>query len=391
MRKVYDRPHLMFTRTFQPRQFLRQVYGTEPFSEYVRRRNIHLEQVVGFPMKDADFGRWQAALRVLPEPEQARIELELAQVNELANADAAALLLAAAEKQGLPADTIPAETALALWFFLHHPHLFREVFLRQEIGEVDVWRTASAPPGITLDDLHCRQEALSATLGDFFRLKEGTGRFCAVDAYRLEGAYCFVTYLSARLHLFDVFTDDGRHTTQRARPAFALVFAYSPRDGRLLLKARQRARGRVLDLFQRFGQAVLGVDLDQSCLTPAFRLDLFKRRFAPPLDAPDMVKVRVKSLHLVSPEREGRRRVKLETLAGDSPFAISDLLREHGGSDAALEHLTVCYAELEVQFKTAAGSRTVLVRLWPDRCSLNQTALGERLRACLRRWGVYAG
>ena len=58
--------------------------------------------------------------------------------------------------------------------------------------------------------------------------------------------------------LFEVFTDDGEHTMQRARPAFALVFVYYPDSGRLFLKARQRTKGRILDLVQRFGRAVLG-------------------------------------------------------------------------------------------------------------------------------------
>ena len=44
----------MFTRTFNARQFLRTVYGTEPFVEFCRSRNIALEQIVGFPNEAAD-------------------------------------------------------------------------------------------------------------------------------------------------------------------------------------------------------------------------------------------------------------------------------------------------------------------------------------------------
>jgi hypothetical protein len=109
------------------------------------------------------------------------------------------------------------------------------------------------------------------------------------------------------------------------------------------------AADQVLDLFRRFGRAVLGVELNARCLAPAFRLQLLKQRFDPPLDAPDMERVRVRSLHLAYAGRAGRRRVKLETLAGDSQDAISELLREHGGPAGVLEDLTVLYAELEVR------------------------------------------
>jgi len=386
--RVYDRPPLMFTRTLDPRRLLRSVYGTEPFVAYCESRNVLLEQVVGFPMHDEDFRRWQDALRRLPEAEQARVELEMAQVHALANPEALALLLSAAESRGLPPEAIPDGAALALWFFLHHPQLFQEAFLRREIADLDSWRTARAPAGIALDDLERRRGALAATLRDFFRGREGTGRFCAVDAYPLDAAYCFIAHVSDRLRLFEVFTDEGHHTTKPARPAVALAFAYYPEDGRLLVKSRLRARGRILDLVQRFGRAALGVHLGGDSLAPAFRLDCFKHRFDPPLGASGVLSVRVRSLHCAYPGREGRWRVKLETLAGDRPFAILDLLREHGGSEAVLEQLVVVYVELELAIQAGGASQVVLVRLWPDRCSLDQTPLGERLRACLRRWGI---
>ena len=72
----------------------------------------------------------------------------------------------------------------------------------------------------------------------------------------------------------------------------------------------------------------------------------------------------------------------------DGQFAILDLLREHGGAEGVVEQLRVLHAELQVRLRVGAHRKSVLIRLWPDRCSLNQTALGERLRECLKRWGV---
>src|SRR5438046_2072744 len=108
----------MFIRTFNPRPFLQSVYGTEPFVEYCRSRNLPFAQVLGFLMRDDEYRRWQEVLRELPESEQARVELELAQVNEMAHPDAVSHLLKAAEGRELPSDLLPGDAAVALWFFL---------------------------------------------------------------------------------------------------------------------------------------------------------------------------------------------------------------------------------------------------------------------------------
>ena len=84
--------------------------------------------------------------------------------------------------------------------------------------------------------------------------------------------------------------------------------------------------------------------------------------------------------------------MRLERLSGDDPLTIPKMLREHGGGERTLSELSVLYAELEVMLWTDGRRRSHVIRLWPDRSSLNHTALGERLQECLRRWGIaYAG
>jgi hypothetical protein len=378
----------MFTRSFRPHCLFRHLFGTETFVEYCRSRAIPFEHVLGTTMRDGDYERWQTAAATLPESAQARVELELQQVNEMAYPEAVEHLLAAARERGPPPDAIPGTAALALWFFLHHPDLFHEAFLLEGIEENGAWRIARTTPGIVLDDLPGKQAALAESLKEFFQKREGIGRFCAAEHYHLAAATCFVVHLSDRLQLIDVFTENGEHTTQRTRPAFPVLFAYYPDDGFVFLKARQRAADKVLDLFQRFGRTVLGVELDQRSLAPVFHLDVFKRKFDPLLD-PDMEQARVKAIHLFQPERTGRRRIKLETLSGDEQFAILDLLKIHRGGGEILDQLAVSYVELEIKLSGEGWCRHFVVRLWPDRCNLSQTALGERLRACLKRWGVY--
>ena len=199
----------MLTRLFDPRRLLRLAYGTEPFADYCRSRGIALEQMEGFAMRAEDYHRWQAALAQLPEAGQAQVELDLAQVHELARPETLGQLLVAAQGRELPPDSVPGDVPLALWFFLQYPDLFREVLHHHELAEAGSWRTAQAPAGIPLPAIAGRCGALAATLKDFFRMHEGTGRFCAVDAYQLHDCACFVAHVSNRLHLLELFTDDG--------------------------------------------------------------------------------------------------------------------------------------------------------------------------------------
>src|SRR5439155_15562254 len=113
------------------------------------------------------------------------------------------------------------------------------------IREVDSWRTARAPAGLAPDDLAGRASALAESLREFFRLREGTGRFCSVTGYRLPQSYCFVGQVADRLQYVETFADDGRPALQPVRPALPVLFVYYPGDGTVLLKSHLRAADRV--------------------------------------------------------------------------------------------------------------------------------------------------
>ncbi len=380
----------MFARPFHPGRFLRSVHGTEPFIAFCRDRSIPFAQDPGIPPRPGDVERWTRALAQLPSPQQARVELELSQVNELSGRDGVRHLLEAAEEGiGLPPEGIPDGAPLALWFFLHHPDFFREVLLQHEVRGTGAWQCAQARPGLTLDRLDERAAALADGLRAFFRAGQGSGRFGAVDAARLREAYCFRAHLADRLRLLDVFTEAGERTTQRLRPAVRLLFTYYPDDGTVLFTAPLRARHRLTALVQAFGRSALGTGLDANCLRHPFNLEVLKGGFRPLPDAPDMELVRVKALHLRYPARARRRQVKLETLASDGPAAIDELIRTHLPGGYLLDQLQVAHAELQVRLRVEGRGKNYAIRLWPDRCSLNQTPLADRFRGCLKRWGIY--
>lgn len=329
--------------------------------------------------------RWREAMDRLPAEVVTRIESELSQVDELSGADAGAHLVEAADGEPLPPANVPVGAALAMWFLVHRPDVFYEVFLHHGVRDHDCWRTARAKPRLAIDDLDTRAAKLAASVGDFFRRTEGAGQFAAADARRVGETCYFVVRVSERLRLLDGFTDAGEPGAQPFHPALHLLFTYRS-DGVVRLQCRIRAADRLAELFRRFGEAALGCPVKPA--GPLFDLDRLKAPFRPLPDAADMESVRVKALHLRYPASVGRRWIKLETLDADRQGAIEQLLRCHAGGAGALARLRVAHAELQVRLRVEGRSRSYPVRLWPDRCDLDHTPLGDRLRRCLTRWGL---
>jgi hypothetical protein len=370
----------MFTRQFHLSRFLRNISGMETFQAYCRSREIQIERDI----LDGDLNRWKSMITTLSPDAQARIEFELAQVNELSGRDGNDHLVEANNGDQPPVD-VPGGAALALWFLVHQPDLFREVFFHHEVREVHAWRSAKAKAKLDLGDLSQKADVLGEGLRALFRQEAGTGKFCAVEAYEMSDAVCFAARIADRIHLLEGFSERGVPTVQRVRPTLTVLFVYFRRNGKVLLKSHLRSRDCVAHLYQCFGRAVLKCAV--TCDGESFDLDKLKQPFHPLPDAEDMALARLRALHLRYPERLGRRCIKLETLASDAPNAMDELLRTHVTADLACD-LTVTYAELQVSLHFGGRRKNYPVRLWPDRCNLSQTPNGERLHSCLRRWGL---
>lgn len=379
----------MFVRSFCSGCFLQNVFGTQPFADYCQQRGIAFGPEASGE-QGADLRRWVAAFTQLPQEKQAQVELELATVRDLAEQGAITQLLAGLEGKAPPPDSVPGDTALALWFFVRHPALFHEVFLHHETDDAETWWNARAAPDVSLQDLPAKAASLAAGLRGIFQRRDGTGRFCAVDGRQLNGAFCFAAHVADRLQFLEVFTEGGEYATQPLQPALPLVFVYYPLDGTILIQTRLQSRERVSELLHLFAQVVLGAELEHLDREEAFHLDRLKERFDPLPDAEDMEMVRVKALHLRYPERQGRRQVRLETLTSDEQFAIVDMIRAHLAHEGVLRHLRVAHAELQLKLRAEGGTKNYVIRLWPNRSSLNHTALHERFRTCLKQWGLYA-
>ncbi len=375
----------MLQRPFLPEPFLSRVYGTVPFLDYCRVQGIPYGQDLGSHLPAAGLERWTSALAEMSREQHARVELDLAKVNELAGPEGNAHLLQASGSEPLPPDTVPGGEAVALWFLLQRPDVFHDVFLRHGSREGACWRTVHVRKGLGLRHPDARARALGNELRAFFG-RGGAGiPCCAVEAHRLAGAFYFTAQVSDRPQFYQVFTDEGRVETQRLRRALSVAFAYYPACGTALLESPMPPGERAEDLLRRVTMAVLG--FAPPAQESPYHLDPLKEQFRPLPDSDDMESVRVKSIHLRYPARTGRRRLEFATLSSDGPFAIEQMLRAHL-PDEDFTDLRVTYAELQIRLRDGGGTRDHVVRLWPDRSNLGPTPLGDRFRTCLGRWGL---
>jgi hypothetical protein len=308
--------------------------------------------------------------------------VEVAAVHELGGREGALHLLEASRGAPPPA-AVPDGAPLALWFLLHRPGTFWEVYLHHEPQEVDLRYIGRAAAGLALPALSRRAGTLAAALTAFFRGHDGSGRSCSAAAYRIPDGVYVAARVSRRRPLED--HGPGTRPVRRSPAAATVTFAYYPRDGTVLLRAPLRSPEAVRALLACFGRAFLRSPV--TSVARGFDLERLRRPFHPLPDAADMEFARVAAVQLRYPARAGRRGVRFETLTSDAASAVDDLLASHMTEDSA-PWARVAHAVLQVRLRVRGRGKDYLVRLWPDRCDIGPGPVGDRLLACLRRWGL---
>ncbi len=365
-------------------RFLQGVYRSALFRAYCRDRGIALARPLPRRPWDETIRWWVETVNGLPKECRAQVEWEQLAVSELGTQEGSNHLLEAADGSGLPPAGVPRGAPLALWFLLHDPVLFREVYRHHDDRPSDVWYAVRAPRGLPLPDPRRVEEPLAARLGAFFRESTGACTCCAVAAHRIPEAMYFCVRVAGRTTAVETFTPAGATAFRHVPQPMNADFVYYPRDGTFLLRSPLRSCDRVRDLLDCLGQTALDAPLRSE--RPGFALDVLKRSFRPLPDADDVESVRVKTLHLRYPGRAARRELRLETLTSDSSLAVEELLHAH--ADGALDELRVTHAVLQIRLHLEGCSKTHLVRLWPDRCDAGQGPFRTRVLASLRSWGL---
>ena len=321
---------------------------------------------------------WAEILTALSPEKRHPLRHELEAITNLAGPLGNAHLLEAAGPSGGPPAEVTGGVPLALWFLLHQPVLFAEVHRNHVHRDLDIWRAARTTPCPRLLNPRNAAAALAEALNRAFAGTRETDWH--VTGHDLPDAVAFVA------------VDEGARQGSPERPASSdrpdriaqLQFVYYPEHGTILLQPGLGPEELAARLLACFASAVL----DQPLLAgTAFDLDRLRWPFKPAPDFLDMEGVRLKTLHLRYPERDGRRVLALDTLDSDEPGAVETLLRRHVGDDL-LPQLSVIHAVLQVRLQADGTPRDHLVRLWRDYCDVGPGPLGDRMLRCVRRWGL---
>jgi hypothetical protein len=349
----------MFTRPYRFDRFVASVLPTVTFARYCQWR--------GLPHPDS--ADWWGQVSNLPGELTDVLTFELGLVNELAGYAGLTALQAYLPDLRPPAGLLRGP-AMALWYFLEAPDLVRQMYLRWDPPAGDTWTLARTTPGLVLP----ADEVLE-------------------DRYR-----GMLTTLGCEPHELEVLHDPGRVTLLSRRwpgldsPAASAELSsplrfhvqYHTDDGTVLVFRSHTTHDQVTDWLQELS-AVFGAPVEQSDRM----IDLSRLQDQSLLlaDDEDMSPACVRVLHLATPPEQGGRVVKIESRTNDRPEAIQELLDTHLPAPSRSYWLT-SYAEVQCSFLTRLGQRTIRLRLWPNRSTLLQTALGVRLRKCLIRWGL---
>ena len=373
----------MFVREFDWRRFVHAVWGTDPAIQYCLSRGFTRHGIGrGTPTLVDELRGWRT-FRSLPQDAQAAIEFDARRVNELASAEGNALLLEATGDADQPPADVPAGEGVALWYLVNRPDVFRSVFQRHRPVTTGYWRIGRTTPHLPAQHLNERARDLATALPRVCSDYQGRPS-AVVDGYATPEGFVFEAHVAERLRRVTSAVEPER-AVLTFRPISTVVFAYEAASGFVHLYSEIRSQSRAHALFEAVARHGLKHPLQP--VTQAY--DLERLKLLPTLwpDAIDMESVRVKSLTLSYPPHLARRKIVLDTSVADHPRAVYELLQAHVPSHL-LSELSVTQAELLVRLSGTDGGRTLVVRLWPDACSLGYDWLGTRLLRCLARWGL---
>lgn len=322
-------------------------------------------------------GSWATLIERRPEPEREAVLQELEAITDLTAPLGNSHLLDAAWPDCPPAG-VARGTPLALWFLLRRPDFFDAVWRNHLHRDLDVSRAARVEP---CPKPKTPTDAPDRLLGELRALGLAQGWSVIRHDLSQAGALALVAERSATGKGVAESLPAG---LDRPLQSDRLEFSWYPAQGTLLLHPGLGPEQHLLDLLAAFARSVGAGSL---LAGPAFDTDRLRWPFPPPPDDLDLEEVRLKCLHLRYPERDGSRLVLLDTLETDTSAAVEELLDRHVPQETLLE-LGVHQADIQLRLRVGDGSRHHLIRLYPNFCDLGRGALGERLLACVRRWGL---
>jgi hypothetical protein len=389
---------------YSPRDFLR-LAPNQLLAEYFEHRKLPIARLLSQEETDVHsvWENWEA----LEPAERTAIDAEFQVIHEMANEYGVQAILEEGrnfhEEDLEPTlAPMPGFHDKALWTFLNRERIFAVASQFRKADELPgrYWhkRLENVPGSLPRDDEQATRE-LADTLGAYFQAAEGRGRSCEVDVYRRDSRFYYFCF-SEDYGRTQMEFEAGRLERRAHRPAFEVVFVYSPGDALDThfpgpKKARQ-------ELEQIFGRVILGTELpplgkdDRVYHLNALKDPRFDFRFPP---ASELTDVRIKELRLTVMGADFRR-ITAEvdpTMRRDAIHELLDHVLEttpgatREGVRIPLALCNVTRVGIRAYFTDPAtrkvGTRTFHVS-YPNACDLKQYGRDLLLRDMLVASGL---
>lgn len=386
------------SRPYSPRAVLRHL-PLGLIREFLDRRKVSVGPAWAALVEGDTHALYEAWLDLPPESRDA-VEEMLRQVHEMATFAGTRALIAEAFFRG--ADIVPdldpldGHHAKALWGLIHHATAFHTARLLLAAGNPGgrYWNLSTGFPDLVADTSREVIQEFRVAVARLYRTEQGRGQYCTVEDYEREGVLYVFVYLDdyAQTHV----GHDARGTLRRLplRPAFEVVYVYTPAAGTLDMYAHgdRGWRDTLRELFctHFLGQVSPGVDPGRR----GYQLDGLLDRGFPltPDPAAGVDGAVVRRLRVLV--RGSNRRVTLEADPKGGPRDVYDMLDAHFPVERfPRARLLVNQATFTVAYRTREDDRDRTLTFdvsFPDASNLRGMSEDRRALAehCLRRWGI---
>ncbi|MBX9624131.1 MAG: hypothetical protein K2X82_10010 [Gemmataceae bacterium] len=195
----------------------------------------------------------------LPPADRDRVERMLREVHELATPAGVRALVAEALYRRLDVvDTLEALGGLyaqSLWVYTAHPPVFHTARLLLQAANPGgrYWTLTAGFPGRPPAASRDAVQKLKLAVAHLYRTEQGRGQHCTVEEYARAGALYLFVYLDDYTHTHVGHDARGNLKRSAVRPAFEVVYVYTPARGALDLYAHggRTWRAALRDLFCR--------------------------------------------------------------------------------------------------------------------------------------------
>jgi hypothetical protein len=388
------------THQFAPKTFLRQVpnYLLKEFFNG-REQFSHIDWVAH---KECEIGVIYDAWQALPEPERVEVERVFRAVDEMACEAGIKMLVEEGPFHGVDLAAVltrcDGHHHKAMLAYLRHDAVFSVASLFHSVACLPkrYWTRLKGMPRKTPDFSEQATQALANALSEYYRENQARGHRCTVEHYRQGGRqHYFFAYPDDYAQTYISHGEDGTLVRRRQKPAFEVVFVYSPLDGKLDIHAQgdRRLKARLEHIFC---SEILGEHPQpgQSCEHTYELNPLLSRAFTFPTDPADGIEeVRVRRMRL-SLVGNGCERITLEANPRGPTQGIYDLMEDY--LQQKCQSLSVVnVTSVTLVFRLASRGVGGFAKMefdvsFPDGCSLKslndeQRLLGEKY---LKRWGI---